>query len=85
MHAVGGTGFGDACRIPEFDAATRAIKVGLQIARTLSRWTTEERIANALTEHAKLLEVIKSGDADKARLTMRAHIEGARERVFLGL
>ncbi len=71
--------------ITTIESATRAIKVGLQIARTLSRWTTEERIANALTEHAKLLEVIKSGDADKARLTMRAHIEGARERVFLGL
>lgn len=70
--------------ITTIESATRAIKVGLQIARTLSRWGNEERIANALAEHANLLEVIKSGDAEKARLTMRAHIEGARERVFLG-
>lgn len=70
--------------ITTVESATKAIMIGIQIARTLSRWTNEERIANALAEHARLLEVIKSGDAEKARLAMRAHIEGARERVFLG-
>lgn len=70
--------------ITTIESATRAIMVGIKIARTLSRWTNEERIANAVAEHAKLLEIIRSGDAEKARLAMRAHIEGARGRVFLG-
>jgi len=70
--------------ITTIESATRAIIVGIQIASTLSRWTNEERIANAVIEHAKLLEIIKSGDAEQARMAMRAHIEGARGRVFLG-
>ncbi|WEX08695.1 FadR/GntR family transcriptional regulator [Chelativorans sp. AA-79] len=70
--------------IATIESATKAIMVGIKIARTLSRWTNEERITNAVAEHARLLEIIKSGDADRARSAMRAHIEGARERVFLG-
>ncbi|UJQ94702.1 FadR/GntR family transcriptional regulator [Mariluticola halotolerans] len=70
--------------IATVQSSTQAIGVGIKIASTLSRWTDEQRIKNAISEHAHILETIKSGDGELARRTMRKHIEGARARVFLG-
>lgn len=64
-------------------AASGALHVGTRIARTLAHASTG-RSALVYAEHKRILEAIASGDAEGARAAMRAHIESARRRVFVG-
>lgn len=64
-------------------AATVALHVGTNIARTLSP-STRDRTALVYAEHQSILDEIAKGDAEAARAAMRAHIESARRRVFVG-
>ena len=64
-------------------AATAALHVGTQIAQTLVK-STKGRMELVYKEHKLILDVISSGDADAARDAMRAHIESARRRIFVG-
>lgn len=41
-------------------------------------------LAGVLDEHRRVLEAIRSRDADGARLAMRLHLESSRDRVFEG-
>ncbi|NDW33419.1 FadR/GntR family transcriptional regulator [Salipiger sp. PrR007] len=66
------------------ESAVGGIRTGISIARSLEHRTNEERVENTVTEHGQLLDVIRSGDADRARQMMRDHIENARARLFLG-
>lgn len=73
---------------PYFVSAVAAIiqivRTGVRIASTLPHWTREERVRNSITEHARLLDAIRKGDAPLSRDLMRRHIEEGRKRVFLG-
>ncbi|PYE86996.1 FadR/GntR family transcriptional regulator [Phyllobacterium leguminum] len=64
-------------------AATVALHVGTRIARTLAH-STKGRSALVYEEHKLILDAISIGDAEGARASMRAHIESARRRVFVG-
>ncbi len=65
-------------------SATRAIRVGMAIAATLSNRPPGLRLRTAFDEHGGILEAIRHADPDLARQRMRAHIESARRRVFVG-
>ena len=41
-------------------------------------------LAGVLDEHRSIFEAIRNRDADKARMAMRRHLEGSRDRVFEG-
>src|SRR3954470_18434091 len=41
-------------------------------------------LAGVLDEHRGIFEAIRNRDADKARMAMRRHLEGSRDRVFEG-
>ena len=41
-------------------------------------------LAGVLDEHRSIFEAIRSRDADGARMAMRRHLEGSRDRVFEG-
>lgn len=41
-------------------------------------------LEHVLAEHASIFEAIRLRDADRARLLMRLHLEGSRDRVFGG-
>jgi GntR family transcriptional regulator, transcriptional repressor for pyruvate dehydrogenase complex len=65
-------------------SATKAIRVGMSIAATLSSRPPPQRLGIAIGEHRGVLDAIRASDPDLARARMRAHIEGARRRVFVG-
>lgn len=65
-------------------AIIQNVRIGVRIASTLPHWTREERMRNAIAEHARILDAIRAGRADEARALMRRHIEEGRKRVFLG-
>lgn len=66
------------------ESVVGAIRTGVRIAQSLEHRTHNERVENTVAEHGRLLEVIRSGNADLAREMMRAHVERARARLFLG-
>lgn len=66
------------------NSVTRAIRVGISIAATLSTRPTAERLATANREHRAIFDAIRAGDAELSRERMQAHIESARRRVFVG-
>lgn len=66
-------------------STSRALVVGIGVARALSPLPPEDRLRKAFNEHQLVFDAIKKGDADRARLTMREHIDGARKRVFVGI
>lgn len=65
-------------------SVTKAIRVGMSIAATLSTRPPPQRLGIATGEHRGVLDAIRASDPDLARARMRAHIEGARKRVFVG-
>lgn len=65
-------------------SVTQAIRVGMSIAATLSHRPPPQRLGIAMGEHGSVLDAIRASDPDLARARMRAHIEGARKRVFVG-
>lgn len=73
---------------PYFVSAVAAIiqivRTGVRIASTLPHWTREERVRNSISEHARILDAIREGDALLSRNLMRQHIDEGRKRVFLG-
>ncbi|KQX38009.1 hypothetical protein ASD04_10270 [Devosia sp. Root436] len=65
-------------------SVTRAIRVGIAIAATLSTRPSRERLTIANNEHRAIFAAIRNGEAELARERMQAHIESARRRVFVG-
>ncbi|MEO3388727.1 FadR/GntR family transcriptional regulator [Mesorhizobium sp. CAU 1741] len=66
------------------EAITQALHVGTRIARVLSHWSEDHRRDMLHTEHKRIYDAIAAGEPEQARQAMRAHIESARRRVFLG-
>jgi len=60
------------------------IDFGMNLARSLSLRKPRSRVRQVQDEHAQVYAAIKDGDAEKARSTMRRHIENARARLFDG-
>lgn len=60
------------------------ILTGLNLTRNLSLTKPKERLALVQKEHYDIFDAVAAGDAESARLSMRAHIENARKRVFEG-
>jgi DNA-binding FadR family transcriptional regulator len=65
-------------------SVTRAIRVGISVAATLSTRPARERLGTANREHRAIFDAIRNGEAELARERMQAHIESARRRVFVG-
>jgi DNA-binding FadR family transcriptional regulator len=65
-------------------SVTKAMRIGISIAATLSTQPTAERLRIADREHRHIFEAILASDPDEARARMQAHIESARQRVFVG-
>lgn len=65
-------------------AITQALHVGTRIARVLSHWSDDRRRDMLHSEHKLIYEAIEAAEPEKARQAMRAHVESARRRVFLG-
>jgi DNA-binding FadR family transcriptional regulator len=57
------------------------IGVGMDMARTLDARQTRERILIVCQEHDAIMSALEDGDADRARVAMRAHIGNAQRRV----
>jgi DNA-binding FadR family transcriptional regulator len=66
------------------EAVTQALHVGTRIARVLSHWSEGYRRDLLYTEHKRIFDAIEAGEPEVARQAMRAHVESARRRVFLG-
>lgn len=58
------------------------IVFGMNLTRNLSRLYTTERLERVQAEHVEVYEAIKARNAEAARNAMRAHIAGARRRIF---
>lgn len=71
--------------VQAIEAMTQALHVGTRIARVLSHWSEGHHRGMLHTEHKKIYDAIAAGEPDAARQAMRAHIENARRRVFLGI
>ncbi len=54
---------------------------GMDMARDLDAKQTRERILIVCQEHDVIMSAIEDGDADRARVAMRAHIGNAQRRV----
>ena len=59
--------------------------MGINLTRNLSLRRSSERLRLIQSEHAAVVDAIVRGDAEAARLAMRAHIENAKRRVFEGV
>jgi DNA-binding FadR family transcriptional regulator len=57
------------------------IGIGMDMARTLDAKQTRERVLIVCQEHDAIMSAIEDGDADRARVAMRAHIGNAQRRV----
>jgi DNA-binding FadR family transcriptional regulator len=57
------------------------IGVGMDMARDLDAKQTRERVLIVCQEHDAIMSGIEEGDADRARVAMRAHIGNAQRRV----
>jgi GntR family transcriptional regulator, transcriptional repressor for pyruvate dehydrogenase complex len=60
------------------------IDFGMNLARNLSLRKPVSRVRQVQDEHAQVYDAIKKGDAERARQSMRGHIENARRRIFEG-
>lgn len=73
---------------PFFISATSLLRphidFGMNLARSLSLRKPRSRVRQVQDEHAQVYIAIKDGDAEKARQSMRHHIENARMRLFEG-
>jgi DNA-binding FadR family transcriptional regulator len=58
------------------------VRVGMELARSLSRRRQHERSQIIPSEHAAIIEAIARHAPEEARRTMRAHIEFARTRIL---
>lgn len=66
------------------ESVISAIRVGIAIAATFSNRATVERLTTAQAEHEAIYQAIKKQEPEKALALMQAHIESARQRVFVG-
>ena len=60
------------------------IKVGMNVARNLSLLQATSRLRLVQDEHVAIITAIEARDAPAARAAMEAHIENARQRIFVG-
>ena len=60
------------------------IKEGMNITRTLSLRSSNNRMDLVQDEHDAILKYIIDGDAQKAEAAMKAHLNNARIRMFEG-
>lgn len=60
------------------------IQEGMNITRTLSLQAPKSRLITVQSEHNKILQSIIDGDAEKAEMAMKTHLENARNRMFEG-
>lgn len=71
---------------PYFVTAMQALEehiaVGMRL-HGLSLKSTTDGLARVLREHADIVTAIETGDADKARDLMHAHLQGSRDRLFV--
>ncbi len=58
------------------------VMVGMKLAGELSGVGVQERLGLVKAEHRAVVEAIAAGDAERARQTMRDHIESSRRRLF---
>ena len=54
---------------------------GMDLARTLDANKQQERVLIVRQEHDAIMSAIEDGDADRARVAMRAHVGNAQRRV----
>ena len=70
-----------------FETSMRALRdhiaVGMKF-HGLSLQTVSGGLDHVLEEHAAIFEAIKRKDADTARVAMKAHVKGSRDRLFEG-
>jgi len=60
------------------------IRVGVKLNRLLTLTQPKERLARVEHEHQAIFDAISAGNPEKAKQTMRDHLENARLRVFEG-
>ena len=74
----------DACRNQFFASAMRLIedqtKFGMNLSDYFSRQHSDDRIAGIIDEHTEVLDAIRAGDTDAARVAMSRHLSTARQR-----
>ncbi|MDL2191307.1 FadR/GntR family transcriptional regulator [Cobetia sp. LC6] len=63
----------------------QSIKEGMNLTRGLSLRASEERLRIVQDEHQAIIDAIADKDATAAESAMRAHLEGARRRMFEGV
>ena len=70
-----------------FETSMRALRdhiaVGMKF-HGLSLQTVHGGLDHVLEEHTAIFEAIKRKDADTARIVMKAHVKGSRDRLFEG-
>lgn len=62
-----------------------SIQEGLNITRNLSLLHSESRLNLVQKEHLEILEAIRTGESDRARSSMKAHLTNAKNRMFEGI
>ncbi len=64
------------------DALSSHIFAGMTVARNLSLGHSRERLLLVQDEHRRIVDAIRTGDGDLARIVMRRHIDNARARML---
>ncbi len=62
----------------------RHVMVGMKLADDLSRVDSRDRHNLVESEHRAVFEAIRDGDSERARQSMRHHIDTSRRRLFQG-
>jgi len=64
------------------DALSAHIFAGMHVARSLSLGHSAQRLRLVQQEHEAIAAAIHAGDAERARMAMRHHIDSARTRIL---
>lgn len=59
-----------------------SIKFGMELSGKLSRWDPNARHSVVSSEHREIYEAIRSGHHERARATIREHVDHARRRLL---
>jgi GntR family transcriptional repressor for pyruvate dehydrogenase complex len=68
--------------VVSLEALRTQIIFGINLIRSLSKSTPQQRMEKVVREHSRILETIRSGDSKEARKAMTDHIGSGIERLF---
>ncbi|QDC10638.1 FadR family transcriptional regulator [Oceanicola sp. D3] len=75
---------GNPFHVSVMDMLARQVAFGMHLSRSLTLHSAPQRNNVVEAEHRAILDAIVAADPEAARDSMRVHLEGARDRMFIG-